>query len=84
MVARADVRHDGVFAEQHVAIRANVDVAGIGIARDRGGGAEIRSAVTLVPARPGEFCEIDLIPDHDVFFHRTAFDFFRIDGGDRL
>ena len=79
MMARADMRNHGILAQQHVTVGTNVDVAGFRISRHRGRRADIRTAIPLMPSRPGKLCEIHVIAHHHVLFDGTVLDVKRLD-----
>ncbi len=67
LLAVGDVGGAGVAALHLHAIGADIDAAGIGIARDDAAGrADIAPAIVLVMDRHGKFQHVDFIVAHDV------------------
>src|SRR5262245_18569832 len=64
-----------IFVLNHYPIGADVDLSRLGIFRDDAtAGAQVRSAVEIMPTRRGKFVQIDVVVGHLVFEHRPAFD----------
>ena len=74
MLARRDVKRDGVFALEHDAIGAGVDPMLFGIfGDDQIVGADVAAAVFFMPARNRKGFEVDIFVDA-VFKDRRVFD----------
>ncbi len=75
MLAHVHLHRKGILILDHHPVGADIDLAGFRVFGDHpAAGPDVRSAIEIVPFGYGKFIQIDLIIDHLVFKHRTAFD----------
>src|SRR5688572_11781739 len=86
MLAHVHLYGDVILVLHHDPVGADVDLAGFRIlGDDTAAGADVRTAVQVVPVGHGKFVEIDVASDHLILEHGPAFqqvDGHRLVGGE--